>query len=81
MSPPRQHPVLSSLGSRGLELPKLLRPGTRWGKTNFVLADKGAKFGQPVLRAEVGVGVAAAEGLLFAIELVQRRVKSGGGFH
>src|ERR1035441_1453801 len=53
----------------------------RRGVANLVGAHQGADFWQPVLRAEIGVGVAASVCLLFAVKRMEWRVKGGGIFH
>jgi hypothetical protein len=63
------------LGLFCLEFPELLRPGRRRRETNLIPANQGANLGQPVLRAEVSIAVAAAKGLGFSIQQMERCVK------
>ena len=64
-----------------MELLKLFPPQKRRCKTNLVLAIQSTDFWQLVLGAKVGISVTAAEGLGFAIEWMERCVKSGCVIH
>ena len=72
---------LFGLGIFRFEFLELLRPEMRRRKTHLVRAHQGADFGQPVLPAEVRVGIATPESLLFAVEWMKRRVKGCGVVH
>src|ERR1039457_6494555 len=72
---------LFDFGRFCLKFFELLGPEMRRGVTNLVGTHQRADFGQAILRAEIRIRVSASEGLRFAVQRMQRRVKGGGVFH